>query len=86
MKIFVTKTKIIAEQPLVFLQQADPYWKSLLACCIYMKLIERPILPLMISARGAASWRPSSANAQCDWFIEWSTKGQVKVSNSQPYT
>ena len=35
-----------------------------------MRLIERPILPLMISARGAASWRPFLADAQCDSFID----------------
>ena len=31
-----------------------------------MKLIGRPILPLMASARGAALWQPSSANTQSD--------------------
>ena len=61
MKIFVIKTKIMAlSNPyLVFFSMLTLTGRP---CCVYMK---GPYC-LLLSSRGAASWRPSSANAQSD--------------------
>ena len=68
MKIFVPKNKIKAmSNPEFFISKLTTIRR---ACCVYMKLIERPVLSLMICARGAAPWQPSKANAKSDSFIK----------------